>query len=723
MVQTKRSTMLQLAVLATLAAHAAVLTAAAQNGVDPLQKVVSLLGSLEMNIIRDGEAEQKAFDAFMDWCRNGGKDKEFEIKTAKSSIEDLSATIAKAESDISTLSSKIDDLGADIAKTDGDLKAATQIRDKENKDFVAVEAELTDTIDTLERAINILERKLHGSALLQNSVDRNDLGKLVQTLRTIVDAAALSLRDKQALIGLVQSSEQQREDADELGAPDPEAYKSRSESIIDVLEDLKQKAVTQLDEARKEETSAAHNFDLLKQSLEDEMKVDTKALSDSKISKHDASETKSTAEGDLAVTAKNLEETENELKNMKGDCMNRASDHETTVSNRAEELKALAAAKKAVLELTGGAATLVYNSTSFLQVDGNTEVSASSLSTREDLANFEVVNLVRKLAHEQKSDALAQLAVRISTVMRAGATSGSDPFKKVKALINDMLERLMKEAGEEAEHKAYCDKEYGETKTKTDELKYDVEKYSSKLEKAKSDSVSLKEEVLALNREVSEIVRSQGVADELRKKEYKVYVQSKADLEQGLSGVRVALKILRDYYASGTGAGAAAASLAQQPEDLPELHSKSTGGTGVIAMLEVVESDFGKSLASVEMTEEAAATAYEKLSMENKMSKAMKEQEREFKEKEAASLDKSSLDLTSDRDSAQTELDSVLQYSASLRSMCEVAPESYEERKSRREAEISGLREALQILEGEATFLQRKQPSGLRGSGVRTHRQ
>ena len=48
-----------------------------------------------------------------------------------------------------------------------------------------------------------------------------------------------------------------------------EAYKGHSSSIVDVLTDLKQKAEMQLDEARKEEINAKHNFDLLKQSLEE----------------------------------------------------------------------------------------------------------------------------------------------------------------------------------------------------------------------------------------------------------------------------------------------------------------------------------------------------------------------------------------------------------------------------------------------------------------------
>jgi hypothetical protein len=682
-------------------------------GTNPVQKVISLLSGLEAKIKRDGAAEDKAHAAYMEWCKDGAKEKEFEIRTAKSEIEDLTATMKKAESDTLSLNAKIDDLAQDISTNEADLKGASTIREKENAEFVIAEKELVDTISTLERAINILERKLSTSAMLQVKVDSKDVEKLVRVLSAVVDAASLSIHDKQTLLGLVQNGQKQEDDALEVdvGAPDPAAYKEHGKGIVDVLEDLKQKAVTQLDELRRAESNARHNFELLKQSLEDQMKVDSKELDESKSSKHEASEIHAGASANLETTKKDLAEDETILANMETDCKTRVEDHDATVKNRAEELKVLAEAKRAVMDATGGGESLVYNAASFLQLSGGEKAS------RVWLANFEVVNFLRRLAHAQQSTELFQLAGRISNAMQLAATAGnSDPFAKVKGLISDMIERLMKEAGEDANHKAYCDKEYGETKQKLDELKYDIEKYTSKLDKAKSDSVTLKDEVATLQQEIGDIIKTQAVADKLRKEEYKVYVQSKADLEQGLSGVRLALKILREYYSNQ-------ASLAQQAPDAPAVHSAAQGaGGGIIGMLEVIESDFGKSLASTEMTEDAAATAYQKLSMENKMAKKLKEQDVEFKTKAAAGLDKAATELASDLDSTQTELDAVLEYSEKIRAMCEVKPETYEERAGRRRAEIEGLKEALQILEGEAVLMQGDQrQQNLRGAAVTQH--
>jgi chromosome segregation ATPase len=661
---------------------------------------MQLLTDLEAKIQSDAVAEDKAYAAYADWCHNGAKDKGFEIKTTKTEISGLTATIEKAQSDITEHTSKVEDLGGAITANNNDLAAAKEIRKKENSEYVVVEKELTDAIDTLERAINVLEKKMRGSNLLQAKVDRRDMKQVLRTLSTIIDAAAFTLQDKSKLLGLVQSRSSEDEEVDDVGAPAAEAYKSHSGSIIDTLEDLKQKAVEELESARKAEVSAQHNFEMLQQSLEDQIKVGTKEMGESKVTIHEATEVKATSEGQLANAKAELADAEKVLANMESDCAARAEDHDATVKNRAAELDALAQAKEAIQDIGNDGTRLVYGAGSglnFLEIDS----VGSKLETQTDLVNFEVVNLVRRLAREQNSPALAQLAGQLSSAMRAGAVNGADPFAKVKKLISTMIERLQKEAGDDASHKEYCDKEFAETAQKTGELKHDIDNYAAKLDKAKSESATLKEEVANLQSELAEIAKSQANADAVRKEESAVYVKSKADLEQGLNAVRMALKILRDYYGSSS-------SLMQQPA-APETHEASAGaGTGVIGMLEVVASDFGKSLATTEMNEEAAATAYQKLSMENKLSKTMKEQDVKYKTKAAAGLDKAASELSSDLDSAQNELDAVLEYTKNIRAMCEVKPESYEERKGRRDAELAGLKEALEILRGSSAFLQEK---------------
>merc|ERR1712129_585571 len=106
-------------------------------------------------------------------------------------------------------------------------------------------------------------------------------------------------------------------------------------------------------------------------------------------------------------------------------------------------------------------------------------------------------------------------------------------------------------------------------------------------------------------------------------------------------------------------------------------------------------------------TEEVAAAAYEKETKENAIDKVTKEQDVKYKTKEADELDAAVAEATTDKTGVQAELDPVLKYLKTLESRCIAKAETYEEKKAKREAEIAGLKEALQILEGQS-FLQRK---------------
>lgn len=113
-------------------------------------------------------------------------------------------------------------------------------------------------------------------------------------------------------------------------------------------------------------------------------------------------------------------------------------------------------------------------------------------AARTDLARAEVVTLVKRLAKEHHSAALAQLASRIAAVQQFGASAGQDPFAKVKAMITEMVAKLEAEAGADATEKAYCDEQLTKTQEKKEELQFDLSKLTSKIDQASSRSVSLK---------------------------------------------------------------------------------------------------------------------------------------------------------------------------------------------------------------------------------------
>merc|ERR1719277_2810163 len=136
-------------------------------------------------------------------------------------------------------------------------------------------------------------------------------------------------------------------------------------------------------------------------------------------------------------------------------------------------------------------------------------------------------------------------------------------------------------------------------------------------------------------------------------------------------------------------------SLMQQPAP-PATHAKATGaGQGIINILEVCESDFAENLAKEETAEADAQAEYEKTTQENKVMKTLKDQDVKYKTQEIKSLAKALTELSADLESAQSEHAAVMEYYGKIKERCIAKPETYEERKRRREAEIAGLKEAL----------------------------
>jgi chromosome segregation ATPase len=685
-----------------LAAFAASAAVAHGDSSNPMAKVFELMDECAAKVKADGEAEAKAYNEFFEWCDDAAKNTQFEIKTYKSEKEKLEATIGETTATIDTATSKIEELAAAIASDEKELKEATAVREKEVAEFQKAEAELVDTVDTLERAVAILEREMSksgGAAFAQ--LDTNNLQAVTQALGAIVDAAGFKAVQKDKLMALVQSRDD--DDDDDVGAPAAKTYESKAGSIVDVLGDMKEKAETELADLRKAESNTAHNYDMLKQSLDDQIAADTKSKEEEESKMAAAEEEKATAEGDLAEVSKNLAAAESELSTLSSDCMTTAADHEASVKAREEELAVIAKAKKILEETSGGAVEASY---SFLQ---------TRIQTRADLKKAEIAHLLKSLAKKHHSRSLAQLASKVSAVVKYGV--GSDVFEKIKSLITDMIAKLEKEAEDDATEKAYCDEEMGKTESKKGELEEDLGKVTAKLDEDAANSARLKEEVKEAQKMLAELAAEQQKMDEIRSEQHADYVKTTDDLKLGLSGVQKALDVLRDYY-GGAAAFVQDGDSLKAAMDQPKVpsHQKSGGAGGsIINILEVCESDFSDNLAKAETEESDSVSEYESISQQNKVTKTTLDQDVKYKTQEFKGLDKGITDLNADKDTLSTELKAVNEYYAQLKDRCVAKPESYEERKKRREEEIAGLKQAMQVLEEESAFIQRKGRRGLRG--------
>merc|ERR1719421_1209407 len=325
------------------------------------------------------------------------------------------------------------------------------------------------------------------------------------------------------------------------------------------------------------------------------------------------------------------------------------------------------------------------------------------------------------MADSESEDATAEVRARLAqkfrslgkkfhsfALMQMAGAAASDPFVKIRGLIEDMLTKLITEAQEEASQKAFCDEEQGKSKAAQKEKMAKIDKYQTRIDGGEATIAELTDAVKTLEAEIAEIDKAQAEATKIRTQENTDNTKAMKEFKESADAVIAAIGVLKSYYEGALiQTSATTKALSKAPPAFGG--AKSDTGSSIISVLEVAESDFTRLFAETETEEDQAAAAYEKLSEENKVSKATKEADSKAKQSEIKSLTVQVSHSKEDHASTSSELDAVNAYLEKLKPQCESKVMSYAEKKAAREAEIAGLKEALSILEGDTiAFLQGK---------------
>eukprot|EP00811_Abedinium_folium_P030621 NODE_4916_length_1831_cov_4.488850.p1 GENE.NODE_4916_length_1831_cov_4.488850~~NODE_4916_length_1831_cov_4.488850.p1 ORF type:complete len:577 (+),score=199.92 NODE_4916_length_1831_cov_4.488850:244-1731(+) len=490
----------------------------------------------------------------------------------------------------------------------------------------------------------------------------------------MVEASMLRAQDADQLMALVQT-----EHGDEqLGAPDAATYQTHGGNILNVLGDLLEKQRDQIGLARHTEFSSMHNFKMLDKDLTDTVRSQDRDLVHAKAGMAAAKGHKAINKQDVRMQTDERATKQQALESLRHTCARKALDHKNSQRSRSKELAALSQTVKAISELTGGAGKLVYGmgQLSFMQC------ARDGLGMDASLAHTEVVRFLRHFAQSQHSSALSQLSQRVSSIIREAGT-GEDPFGKVKGLISNLIKRLQVQAQQDASHKAYCDKELAATHEKREKAENLDTRHTNNIDTIEATLGTFKQQVADLQESIMAVLKAQADMDKFRKAEHLHFVQSNAEMEAGIEGVRIALKVLREYYDS-------------QTKD----HDAAIGSaSGVLGMLEVIDADFAKSVVELRSAEATAQQDYVKATQANDIEKSTTDQDIQYKAKAITELNAESVHETTSRRGVRSQLVAIKDYQAKLVQMCVPKADIYSERKAKRDAEIAGLKEALSIIE------------------------
>merc|ERR1719235_2368618 len=515
------------------------------------------------------------------------------------------------------------------------------------------------------------------------------LKPMTAALSQIVEAAWVSSGSRKTMKSFLQSIAAAKEsEDDDLTLTQPQAkmvaYESSSGGIVTAIEEMQGKAEDTLSDIRKKEMSAQHSYQMVKGGLEGELKNSEDKLSTAKSSNAGATEAEGKASAELVETKKTKAADEEYASTLKGECETKAAEWEERQKSASEEMAVIEKAKEI---LTSGVKAFVQvKSVSSKKFRDDDDDEDDKTAAKRD----QVVTLLKDLAQKSHSYALTQMA----------SMARSDPFVKIRGLIEDMIAKLLKEAQEEATQKAFCDEEIGKRKKSQAEKQSKIDTYQTRIDKATSTIALLTEDIKTLEAEVAEIDSATAEATALRTKENEEYVKASTDFRDSAQAVAKAIEVLKTYY---EGSFLQVSVKSKQPDFGS---AKSDTAHTIISVLEMSEEDFTKLLAKSEATEDEAAAAYKKLMDENKVSKASKLAEAKGKASEKKSLSVELEHAKEDHGSVSEELSAVLAYLDKLKPQCEEKAMSYAEKKAAREAEIEGLKEALSILSGETMLLQ-----------------
>merc|ERR1719243_248731 len=306
----------------------------------------------------------------------------------------------------------------------------------------------------------------------------------------------------------------------------------------------------------------------------------------------------------------------------------------------------------------------------------------------------------------------------------------ADPFAKVKELIQQLITRLLTESENEATQKGWCDTEIGKANSDRDFRMSDTKKLSAKAMVLQADKKNQEQTITKLTAEIAELTSDHVEVTKIRETEKAENKKVMEDSREGLTALEKALATLKKFYGKASRANQGGyVSLAQtnaakqSPVEADMAAAGTSGkasmnyegnqaaGTGIIGILEVIQSDFKRSISMAEQAEKDSYNEYAEYDKESKRSLSSKT---EGLENAQDDLKIASGDLVATLNKLkdnQKLLDMSLQALETLRPACIDTGMSWDEKTKRRDAEIQALKDALEVFDDPngLGFLQKSQ--------------
>jgi len=734
---------------------------AADQSVSPVAKVIDLLTTLLKEVEDEGKMEAATYEKFSCFCKESTASKSSEVTKSADKIDELSASIeAKSaekkekQEDVTERKGKHETMSVEL----DDEKARCS---KEEQTYDAKSVELTKAIAGIRDAKKSLKAAKNGGAsLLDLSGPARENVELAEAIE-LAKAQVSARRDSTAFLqvdpedpeynfhsgNIISVLEMLEKDygktktevdtewkkTDAACKATKEALKADLKNNKDAMSKLEEKIealakdVAQAKEDLVSEQTALQDAEVYLKDVKLRCEARAKDWDQRTAARKDEVEALTAALGILEGTVKEADEVANKRalllsarKSVAAKAVSARSSQEQPTSHIAvktaltstevttddasdsqeiaTELTALESADtedKSSADLPSGdnsddvTAWLHGGAPSFLQT------RKASTTSSEQRHHDQVLAFVQQEARRLDSTALNTLAVRVA----------SDPFSKVKGLIQQLLERLLEESAGEATKKGFCDEQLGKVSQARDYNFEDAQKLNAEIRALEARKKSLDTEVDEAHDHIDGLVKEFDEAKKLREQEKKDNLVVLDKAKEGLEAVTEAYNILKAFYSKAGSAAMLQASPVD--EDAPdavegEYKGKQGASKSILGLLQVIVSDFERTLRTTSEAEKKAAAEFEDMKQTSEADHAAKETKRDLSMQDSKTTESTIRKKMKDMKYAMDVVDSNLKTLQDLKPTCQESGRmSFKERTEKREQEMAALKKAMCKLDTE----------------------
>lgn len=683
----------------------------------PVTRVVELLQGMTVRIEADGKAEEDLYENFVCWANSIISQKRASNAAAQSRVDSLDTYIKDLKSGRIELTTERSDLEKDIETLTGDIEIATQTRAKEADDFKMAKAEMDQAIAALTKAVDVLRTATTGhedgvlmslkGSLSESSQIRAqeavslqravELGKRVLTRGDSVFLQRL-------LTGEVPKVERASWKALNRNATFKMNYKARSFKIQSVLAKLQETFNSNLADAALKEAKAIELFNKLtagkgveKKAAEDALRKLEKENGAKMLSLADSTDEKTALTTQIADDTSYISQVQQALATKQSEWKGRQA-------LRAGELAAIA---KAISILHGDESRDLFKK-SFASQGGFLFLQETASHTAQRTAGQRAIEALRRAARRANDSRLMALA----------DLAASGQFDEVIGHINDMLSILQTEEAQDLTQKEKCESDRAsdtrdaiqESRT-MDELTDSITTLTSKVAELTSEIQDKEAQVAAINQELNQTAVE-------RQDEHAEYLVAKKDDQDAASLVSNAKQVLSNFYkdnklmlaqqkhAGLVQKGPFQSEAGKAPPPPPQTWKNPTYGgktaetTGILAILDMIESDINADISKADKDEAASLALYTKTktNLETERSGLTTSLGQLNTAKSAAEVDKTQ--ATTDRSNSKNLLGVVMKKIKDASPGCDFVTINFHVRSQNRKVEMDGLNNAKAILSG-----------------------